>query len=209
MNDQLFYDTNKNDPLLVWHALKQQVLMVRGGWQEGCCGNEVTGTWQTEGRVGLGAKVKSLLRWAGATTAQQGHLEEASPCRRTSHRLITMLIHSKVICPFLRWYIHCLLNAPLVGNVSCLLESQKRIKSSWLFLPVLPLNFKLPGDCVGLNGWLLKNRSTVPQYGFAQNGKEGERLEEKNGCSIFLYFYRALLVLRTWSSMVNYFCRGS
>ena len=206
MNDQLLYGTNKNDHLLVWHALKQG-LIVGGGWQEGCSGNEVTVIWQKEGGAGLWASVKSLLRWVGATTGQQGHLEEATPS--TAHTLITMLIHNKAVCPFLRWDTHYHLSEPLIDKVSCWVKSQKTIESSWVFLLVQALNFKLPGNCVYLKGWLLKTPFTAPQCGFAQNVKEGERKGEKNGCGVFLYFCRALHMLRTWSNMVNYFCRSS
>lgn len=98
-------------------------------------------------------------------------------CRLTSHRLITMLIHSKIICPFLRWHMHCHLVEPLIGNVCGSFES-------WLFSHWI---FKLLGNCVGLNGWLLIN-----PFHYSKVWQGERKLEERNGLSTFLYFQRAL-----------------
>ena len=125
MSDQLLCDTNKNDHLLMWHALKQKVLMVGSGWQEGCCKNKLYGTWQMEGRV------KLLVRWAAVTPSLQGHLEEACPCGQTSHRLITMLIHSEIICPFLRCSLHCHLNEPHITAMPDMSRICDLHPSSW------------------------------------------------------------------------------
>lgn len=149
--------------------------------------------------------VGSLIQGRMTSKVSSSHHSFASTfgrsisCGQTSHRLITMLIHGKITCPFLRWYLHCHLSEPLVGNVNGSFESWKTIKSSWLFSHWI---LKFQGNCVGLNGRL----RTVPKCSFAQDGKEREKLEERNGLSIS-YFYRALWAPSTWSSMMNCFVK--
>lgn len=126
------------------------------GWQEGCCGNEVTGIQQTAGRMrspslsGIASKVNrhnSLARIFGRTIS----------CGQTSHRLITMLIHGKIICLFFGWYMYCPLSEPLIDDTNCSFESQRTISQVDCSFQFSHWIFKLPGTCVGLTGWLLIN----------------------------------------------------
>lgn len=116
------------------------------------------------GRVGslVQGRITSKLSTSHNSFAKtfEGHIS----CGLASHRLVTILIHSRIICPFLRWHMHCHLSESLIANVCGSFES-------WLFSHWV---FKLLGNCVGLNGWLLINPSHCSEVWLC-SGWQGER----------------------------------